>query len=73
EIVHEDKPFFNEFLIRPKNIKSVMDECFKNGINPGLNISGAYPEYKDCLLVCATEMVTMNDIDEYVRIVGGQK
>jgi glycine dehydrogenase subunit 1 len=72
EIVHEGKPFFNEFLIRPKNIKSVFDECLKKGINPGFNISKFYPEYNDCLLVCATEMVTMSDIDEYVKIVGGE-
>ena len=73
EIVHGNLPFFNEFLIRPKNIKSVMDECIKRNINPGLNISLVYPEYNDCLLVCATELLTMSDIDEYVQILGGQK
>ena len=71
EIVHENKPFFNEFLIRPKNIKSVIDECFKKGINPGLDISRFYPEYNNCLLICATEMLTISDIDEYVQIIGG--
>jgi glycine dehydrogenase subunit 1 len=73
EIVHENKAFFNEFLIRPKNIKSIIDECFKKGINPGLDISKFYPEYNNCLLVCATEMLTMSDIDEYVQIIGGQR
>jgi len=73
EIVHGNAPFFNEFLIRPKNIKSVMDECIKRNINPGLNISPVYPEYNDCLLICATEMLTMSDIDEYVQILGGKK
>jgi len=73
EIVHGNLPFFNEFLIRPKNIKSVMDECIKRNINPGLDISKFYPEYNNCLLICATEMLTMSDIDEYVQIVGGQK
>jgi glycine dehydrogenase subunit 1 len=73
EIVHENAAFFNEFLIRPKNIKFVTSECIKRDINPGLDISKFYPEYNNCLLICATEMLTMSDIDEYVQIVGGQK
>jgi glycine dehydrogenase subunit 1 len=73
EIVHGNSPFFNEFLIRPKNIKSITGECIKRNINPGLNVSKFYPEYNDCLLVCATEMLNTSDIDEYVQILGGQK
>jgi glycine dehydrogenase subunit 1 len=73
EIVHGNLPFFNEFLIRHRNIKSVIAECIKKDINPGLDISSVYPEYNDCLLICATEMLNTSDIDEYVQIVGGQK
>jgi len=71
EIVNQDKPFFNEFLIRPGNIKTVMDEFLKKGINPGLDISRFYPEYQGCLLVCTTEMITREDADEFVKIIGG--
>lgn len=71
ETLHGDSPFFNEFLIRPKDCGRVIKEFLKRGINPGLDISKYYPEYQGCLLVCATEMINMNDADEYAGILGG--
>lgn len=70
-IVHPNIPFFNEFLIKPADCTKVIEEFLHKGINPGLDISKLYPEYEGCILVCATEMITKDDADEYVRIIGG--
>jgi len=71
ETIHQNMPFFNEFIIKPKSCKDVMNEFMGKGINPGLDISKLYPEYNGCLLVCATEMINKDDADEYVDIIGG--
>ncbi len=68
---HDNKPFFNEFIIQPENSGMAMNEFIKRGINPGLEISRFYPEYEGCLLVCATEMISKDDADEYAEIIGG--
>ncbi len=71
ETLLENNPFFNEFLIRPSDCENVMNAFLKHGINPGLNISKLYPEYEGCILVCTTELITKDDADEYVEIIGG--
>ncbi|PKL15931.1 MAG: aminomethyl-transferring glycine dehydrogenase [Spirochaetae bacterium HGW-Spirochaetae-5] len=71
ETLHDKTPFFNEFVIKPSSCENVMSEFLKHGINPGLDISKLYPEYEGCILLCATEMITKDDADEYVRIIGG--
>ncbi len=71
ETFHGNTPFFNEFVIRPTNCADVIHEFMKRGINPGLDISKLYPEYEGCILVCTTEMITKDDADEYVDIIGG--
>jgi len=71
EILHPGKPFFNEFVIKPVNCKKVLQEFIERGINPGIDLTGIYREYNGCLLVCATEMITKDDADEYVSIIGG--
>jgi len=71
EILHDNTPFFNEFIIKPSNCENVMSAFLKHGINPGLNISKLYPDYDGCILLCTTEMITKDDADEYVEIIGG--
>ncbi|HPF04488.1 MAG TPA: aminomethyl-transferring glycine dehydrogenase subunit GcvPA [Spirochaetota bacterium] len=68
KIVHEDLPFFNEFLIKPVDSKKFITEFRRRGINPGIEIGRWYSEYEGCILVCATEMISINDADEYCRI-----
>lgn len=69
--INNNKPFFNEFVIKPVSLDTTINEFLRRGINPGLDISQLYQEYEGCLLVCATEMNTMDDADEYVEIIGG--
>ncbi|HPS86737.1 MAG TPA: aminomethyl-transferring glycine dehydrogenase subunit GcvPA [Spirochaetota bacterium] len=71
ETLHINTPFFNEFLIKPADCGKVISSFNQKDINPGLDISKLYPEYKGCILVCATEMLTKDDADEYVSIIGG--
>lgn len=68
-IVHDKTPFFNEFLIKPRDINCCISEFRKRGINPGIEVGRWYKEYNGCLLVCATEMISQSDADEYCDII----
>lgn len=68
EIVHQANPFFNEFIVRPGNADRFMQEFYRRGINPGLDMGTLMPEYGGCILVCATEMISRDDADEYIRV-----
>ena len=59
--------FFNEFVLRVKNLESLMQRCALQKIVPGIPLSQWYPELDDCLLVCVTEM---NEREEIERLVG---
>lgn len=69
EIIHDKNPFFNEFLIKPRDLSRFFTEFRKRGINPGIDIGRWYSEYSDCILVCATEMILQRDADEYCDII----
>jgi glycine dehydrogenase subunit 1 len=69
EIVHPANPFFNEFIIRPASVDRFMFEFHRRGINPGLDMGLFIPEYSGCILVCASELSSRDDCDEYVNIV----
>ncbi len=66
--VHDNTPFFNEFVIKPRDINRYIFEFRKRGINPGIEIGRWYDDYNGCLLVCATEMISQSDVDEYCDI-----
>ncbi|HOP64366.1 MAG TPA: aminomethyl-transferring glycine dehydrogenase subunit GcvPA [Spirochaetota bacterium] len=69
EIVNNDKPFFNEFIIRPENHEKFIKEFNNRKIAPGIDIGRYYEEYRGCILVCATEMISKDDADEYYDII----
>ncbi len=65
-----DGPFFNEFVIRCKDNRSVGKveaACKAAGIIGGFALGKLYPAYQDCLLFCCTEMNTREDIDALVE------
>lgn len=68
-IIHDNMPFFNEFLIKPGDPQRFISEFRKRGINPGIEIGKWYNEYNGCLLVCATEMISQSDADEFCDII----
>lgn len=63
-----DAPYFHEVVLRlNKPVEVVLKELAKRGIQGGYALKEAYPELKDCLLVCATETKTTADIQLYAK------
>jgi glycine dehydrogenase subunit 1 len=61
-------PYFNEFVVRAKNLDEAFARCAAQKIVPGIKLAQWYPELQDCLLVCVTEMNEKEEIDQLVRI-----
>ncbi|MFH1984572.1 MAG: aminomethyl-transferring glycine dehydrogenase subunit GcvPA [Pseudomonadota bacterium] len=61
-------PTFNEFAVRmPKGFSARHRALMDKKIIAGLPLAGEYPEFKDHYLLCATETVSREDMDELVR------
>jgi len=62
-----DAPSFHETVIKlNKPAGAVLDAMADENIIAGFNLSAAYPELGDAILVCATEQRTEKEIDQYV-------
>ncbi|MEW5768905.1 MAG: aminomethyl-transferring glycine dehydrogenase subunit GcvPA [Pseudomonadota bacterium] len=61
-------PYFHEVVLR---LGSPVDEVLRalraQGILGGYALGGDYPELADCILVCATETKTDDDLDAYAQ------
>ncbi len=56
--------FFNEFVLEfPGGLEKIRSFLRKKGIIGGLSIGGYYPELKNCVLLCVTEMHKREEID----------
>jgi glycine dehydrogenase subunit 1 len=62
-------PVYNEFAIRCPDAQTVNRKLQNEGIIGGYALEKDYPELKDSLLFCATEMLSREDIDRIVSIV----
>lgn len=63
------KPFFNEFAVRcPVAPEKIVEKLSKEKVLAGMPLGAYYPERKDHLLVCVTEIKTKSDIDAYVQL-----
>lgn len=61
-----DAPFFHEFVIQlPVPASTVIKRMAEEGFQAGLDLSAYYPELTNCLLVCATETKTKEDLLAY--------
>lgn len=61
-----NRPSFHETVLRlPKPAADVLAELDKQGIIGGFDLSEAYPELGNAILVCATETKIDDDIQEY--------
>ena len=56
-------PFFNEFVIEVDNARVVWNTLKKQGIIAGVPLEDWYPELKNCLLLCVTELHTRAQIE----------
>ena len=64
--------FYNEFIVEFENkeeLQRIEQELEENNIEPGLRLEKYYPELKNCMLLCVTEMNTKEDIDKLVEII----
>jgi glycine dehydrogenase subunit 1 len=64
-------PFFNEFVLRSGDMDGLLGRCASEKIVPGVALRQWYPELKDCLLVCVTEMNEREEIERLVRSIAG--
>ena len=64
-------PFFNEFVLRSKELPKLFDRCREKKIVPGIELGQWYPELSDSFLVCVTEMNQREEIDRLVRTIAG--
>jgi glycine dehydrogenase subunit 1 len=61
-------PVYNEFVLSCPNSKMVNEKLKDEGIIGGYELHKDYPELKNSLLFCATEMVSKEDMDKVVSI-----
>src|ERR671912_634727 len=60
------KPFYNEFVVKvPGSAEALASRLLKKGILGGVNLA------EDSLLICCTEMNSVQDIDDFVSAVAG--
>ena len=64
-------PFFNEFVLRVRDLARLEKRCAADKIIPGIALAQWYPELPDGLLVCVTEMNEKEEIDHLVRDLSG--
>jgi glycine dehydrogenase subunit 1 len=62
-------PVYNEFTMRCPDAGAVNRKLQNEGIIGGYALEKDYPELKDSLLLCATEMLSREDMDRIVSIV----
>ncbi|MCU1291432.1 MAG: glycine dehydrogenase (decarboxylating) alpha subunit, partial [Bryobacterales bacterium] len=69
-----EAPFFNEFVVRTngKSPEQVNAALLEKRIIGGLPLERFYPELKDCVLLCATEMSKRADMDTVAAAFGGK-
>ncbi len=60
------KPTYNEFIVKCPNINSLIVECKKHDLLPPLEISKYYPDMQNIALVCVTEMNSKNSINRFI-------
>lgn len=67
-----DRPFFHEAVVRlPCKADGVLSALEAHGIIGGLPLARYFPAMDDCILVCATETKTEEDIAHYVAVMQG--
>jgi glycine dehydrogenase subunit 1 len=64
----DEGEFFNEFAVHcPRPVRTINERIFdKAGIIGGYDLGRDYPEKKDSMLVCCTEMNGREEIDRFV-------
>ncbi|MCX7679845.1 MAG: glycine dehydrogenase, partial [Spirochaetes bacterium] len=64
-------PYFNEFVVCIQNIERVCARLQGEGYELGVPLEPYYPNLKDCVLVCATELHPPELIDALISTLEG--
>lgn len=64
-------PVYNEFALSCPDARLANEKLNKEGIGGAYELQKEYPELKNALLFCATELLTKEDIDRVVDTVKG--
>ncbi len=65
---YSQQPFFHECVINlPCPASVVLDALLQYNIAGGVDLGQYYPELSHCLLICATETKTLNDLTHYAH------
>ena len=62
-------PFFHELVIRVPSVDEIINTLAAEGIQVGYDLRLHYPELGECLLICATETKTEEDIKIFVNAI----
>ena len=66
-------PTFNEFVVSFRgDIEQLIERSKAKGIVPGYTLEKEYPEIKNGLLVCVTELHSKERIDDLVGVLAGE-
>ncbi|MFS0643990.1 aminomethyl-transferring glycine dehydrogenase subunit GcvPA [Siminovitchia sp. 179-K 8D1 HS] len=67
-----DGPHFNEFIVKlHQPVSEVNKKLLEKGIIGGYDVSRDFPELKNHMLVAVTELRTKEEIDHFVKELGG--
>ncbi|NLW46010.1 MAG: aminomethyl-transferring glycine dehydrogenase subunit GcvPA [Firmicutes bacterium] len=67
-----EAPFFIEFPIKlPQSVSFYLPKLLQKGIVPGPDLGELYSDLNDTLLICATEIFTKAELDNFVTELGG--
>ena len=62
------KPTYNEFIVKCPNIDKLIKKCKDENILPPLRLSHYFPDRKDEILICVTELNSKEDIINFIHI-----
>ncbi len=63
-----NKPTYNEFVVKCPNVDKLIKKCKENDILPPLRLSNYFPNRKDEILVCVTELNSDESIKKFLQI-----
>lgn len=63
-------PTFNEFILETDfDLNTLLESLKEDGIIGGIPLERFYPELKNCLLICVTELSSVSGIERYASLV----
>jgi glycine dehydrogenase subunit 1 len=61
------KPTYNEFIVKCPDVDALTHECKQLNLLPPLCLSKYFPNLKNIVLVCVTEMNSRESIEKFIN------